>query len=90
MTTNTEFLPREPQNPQELADMVQNAMTQIQEKFGQMSDSIMKRSTNNKFFLRTEIQSSAAFFSVDDLGQQIDGLERNIAQVIANTNAEAS
>ncbi|CAF3924707.1 unnamed protein product [Rotaria magnacalcarata] len=70
--------------------MVQNAMTQIQEKFGQMSDSIMKRSTNNKFFLRTEIQSSAAFFSVDDLGQQIDGLERNIAQVIANTNAEAS
>ncbi|CAF3209847.1 unnamed protein product [Rotaria socialis] len=69
-TTNTEFLPREPQNPQELADLVQNTMTQIQEKFGQMSDSIMKR--------------------IDDLGQQIDGLERNIAQVIANTNAEAS
>ncbi|CAF3031065.1 unnamed protein product [Rotaria sp. Silwood2] len=69
-TTSIDFPLREPRNVQELADLIQDTMMQIQEKFGQMSDSIMKR--------------------IDDMGQQIDGLESNIAHVISLTSAESS
>ncbi|CAF1035797.1 unnamed protein product [Rotaria sp. Silwood1] len=68
-TTSIDFTLREPRNVQELADFIQDTMTQIQEKFGQMSDSIMKR--------------------IDDMGQQIDGLESNLAHIISLTNNES-
>ncbi|CAF0969830.1 unnamed protein product [Rotaria sordida] len=68
-TTHIDFPLHEPRNVQELVDLIQNTMIQIQEKFGQMSDSIMKR--------------------IDDMDQQIDGLESNIAHIISLANAES-
>ncbi|CAF0993945.1 unnamed protein product [Adineta steineri] len=67
-TTNLNIPFPEPRNAQELVNLVQTTITQIQDRFGQMSDSIMSR--------------------IDDCGQRIDTLERNVAHVISQRNAQ--
>ena len=64
---------------------VQSTITQIQDKFGQMSDSIMTRSKLN---CHIDFEYSSNLISVDDMGRRIDDLERNIAHIISQTNAE--
>ena len=83
---NVDFPIRQPQNAQEMADLVfyifcyfefnclffssqvQNTITQIQEKFEHMSDSILTK--------------------VDEMGRRIDELERNSAYIVSQANAE--
>lgn len=107
LSINQEYPIREPQNAQELVNLVrwhspypfdslglrsfqvQTTMTQIQDRFGSMSESIMSRSQflhlsrlGNEFLL------ILLCVSVDDMGKRIDDLERNIAHIISQTNAE--
>ncbi|CAF1585302.1 unnamed protein product [Adineta ricciae] len=67
-TANLDILMPEPRNVQELVNLVQTTITQIQDKFEQMSTSIMGK--------------------INDVGQKIDGLERNVSDVISKRNAE--
>ncbi|UJR22210.1 hypothetical protein I4U23_025274 [Adineta vaga] len=68
-TVNLELPLPEPRNIQELVNLVQTTITQIQDKYEQMSSSIMGK--------------------INDVGQQIDGLERNVAHIISEKNAKA-
>ncbi|CAF0771331.1 unnamed protein product [Adineta ricciae] len=67
-TANLDIVMPEPRNVQELVNLVQTTITQIQDKFEQMSTSIMGK--------------------INDVGQKIDGLERNVSDVISKRNAE--
>ncbi len=48
-TVNVEFPLREPKTIQEMADLVHNTVIQIQERFGQVSDSILTKGMTNWF-----------------------------------------
>ncbi|KYN09723.1 Heat shock factor-binding protein 1 [Trachymyrmex cornetzi] len=78
----------DPKNMQELTQYVQTLLQNMQDKFQTMSDQIIGRNMHVKFFA---VLPSSLFISeqiLDEMGNRIDDLEKNIADLMTQAGVE--